>query len=90
MNYLAHGWRFADELLLIEDLPAVGGRLITLETPYALHTDLFLPLHGRRFPSKGKAPRSVYPGHRVVTVFSDKPGSELLRLRVRGLIVQRP
>lgn len=40
-------WRFSDELLLIEDLPAVGGRVITVETPYALHDEVFLPLHGQ-------------------------------------------
>jgi dihydrofolate synthase/folylpolyglutamate synthase len=40
-------WVAGEDLDLVDDLPAVGGRVIAVRTPYGLVDEVFLPLHGR-------------------------------------------
>jgi dihydrofolate synthase/folylpolyglutamate synthase len=50
-TFLAEGpreaWRRGEEFDVVDDLPAVGGRLVTVRTPHGELSELFLPLHGR-------------------------------------------
>lgn len=39
-------WRVGTELLLDENLLAVGGRSVDLRTPHGSHREVFVPLHG--------------------------------------------
>ena len=49
-TFLAEGprdaWRRGDEFDVTEDLPAIGGRLVSVRTPMGTSDDLFVPLHG--------------------------------------------
>jgi dihydrofolate synthase/folylpolyglutamate synthase len=50
-TFLAEGpraaWRRGEEFDVVEDLPAVGGRVVSIRTPHGELSELFLPLHGR-------------------------------------------
>lgn len=40
-------WAAGEDVEVVDDLPAVGGRVIAVRTPYGLVDDVFVPLHGR-------------------------------------------
>ena len=42
----AAAWFRPDDLDVLADRPAVGGRVVDLRTPFAEHRDVFVPLHG--------------------------------------------
>ena len=50
-TFLAEGpraaWRRGDDFDVVEDLPAVGGRVVSVRTPHGTLDELFVPLHGR-------------------------------------------
>jgi len=40
-------WGVPDDIEVLEDLGAVGGRLVTVRTPHGILDELFVPAHGR-------------------------------------------
>lgn len=40
-------WVVDDDIEVVDDLPAVGGRVVSVRTPFGLVDDVFVPLYGR-------------------------------------------
>ena len=73
-------WFRPDDLDVVADRPAVGGRVVDLRTPFGEHTDVFVPLHGLH-----QAENLVVAISAVEAFFDRALGDELINEALSGL-----